>query len=348
MINLNGILSIDKFIERALYDKKFGYYSKNNPFGKKGDFVTSPLISSLFSEMVSIWIISFWMKIGKPKKFAFVELGPGNGAFCKTFCNTLKKFPEFEKSVKIYLLEKSEKLIKTQKKLIKDKNVIWIKNLNQVNNGPAIFFGNEFFDSIPIKQFEVKKSKIFEKFIQFKKGKFKRFFLKRTSKKMLRKLAELNLLKTKKVIEYPEKGLKILELIAKKIQKIGGGILLIDYGYLKVQGNDTLQSLKSHKSNVYYSNIGKADITYLVNFQLLNKFLLNKKLFLNKIVSQSFFLKKLGIIERAEILSKKMSFKEKTDLYYRLERLLSDKKMGKLFKVLFAASNKKKFNLGFK
>ena len=348
MINLNGILSIDKFIERALYDKKFGYYSKNNPFGKKGDFVTSPLISSLFSEMVSIWIISFWMKIGKPKKFAFVELGPGNGAFCKTFCNTLKKFPEFEKSVKIYLLEKSEKLIKTQKKLIKDKNVIWIKNLNQVNNGPAIFFGNEFFDSIPIKQFEVKKSKIFEKFIQIKKGKFNKFFLKRTSKKILRKLAELNLLKTKKVIEYPEKGLKILELIAKKIQKIGGGILLIDYGYLKAQGNDTLQSLKSHKSNVYYSNIGKADITYLVNFQLLNKFLLNKKLFLNKIVSQSFFLKKLGIIERAEILSKKMSFKEKTDLYYRLERLLSDKKMGKLFKVLFAASNKKKFNLGFK
>ena len=118
MINLNGILSIDKFIERALYDKKFGYYSQNNPFGKKGDFVTSPLISSLFSEMVSIWVISFWMKIGKPKKFSFVELGPGNGAFCKTFCNTLKKFPEFEKSVKIYLLEKSEKLIKTQKNLI--------------------------------------------------------------------------------------------------------------------------------------------------------------------------------------------------------------------------------------
>ena len=62
---------------------------------------------------------------------------------------------------------------------------------------------------------------------------------------------------------------------------------------------------------------------------------------LNKIVNQSFFLKKLGILERAEILSKKMSFKEKSDLYYRLERLLSEKKMGKLFKVLFA-SNKNK------
>ena len=47
------------------------------------------------------------------------------------------------------------------------------------------------------------------------------------------------------------------------------------------------------------------------------------------------------------MLSKKMSFKEKSDLYYRLERLLSEKKMGKLFKVLFASDNKTKLNLGF-
>ena len=348
MINLHGTLSIDKFIEKALYNKNFGYYFRKNPFGKKGDFVTSPLISPLFSEMVFIWIISFWMKIGKPKKFSFVELGPGDGTFCKTFCKTLKKFPEFEKSVKIYLFEKSEKLIKIQKNLIKSKNVFWIKNFNKIKNGPTIFFGNEFFDSIPIKQFEVKESKVFEKFIEFKKGKFKKFVLKKISRKNLRKLIELNLLKSRGVIEYPEKGLKILELISRKIHKIGGGILLIDYGFLKDQNRDTLQSLKSHKKNIYYKNIGESDITYLVNFRLLSKFLFDKRLFLNKVVSQSFFLKKLGIIERAEILSRKMSFKQKSDLYYRLERLLSDKKMGKLFKVLFAAHDKTKFNLGFK
>jgi len=69
---------------------------------------------------------------------------------------------------------------------------------------------------------------------------------------------------------------------------------------------------------------------------------------MNEIVTQSFFLKKLGIIERAEILCKNMSFKEKSDMYYRLERLLSDKKMGNLFKVLFATNYKTKFDLGFK
>ena len=30
----------------------------------------------------------------------------------------------------------------------------WIKNLDHIKNGPVVFFGNEFFDAIPIKQFK--------------------------------------------------------------------------------------------------------------------------------------------------------------------------------------------------
>ena len=251
MINLNGTRSIDKFLEKALYDKNYGYYSKKNPFGKKGDFITAPLISPIFSEIILIWVISYWVSLGKPKKFSFVELGPGNGAFCKTFCRTLKKFPDFKESVQIYLFERSERLIKIQKKNINDNNVTWIKNIGQIKDGPVLFFGNEFFDSIPIKQFKIKRSRIYEKFIYFKNDKFKKFIFKKVSKKTIQKLKELNLLRKKGVIEYPQKGLQILELITKKINKLNGGILLIDYGYTKPQGNDTLQSLKSHKKKCF-------------------------------------------------------------------------------------------------
>ena len=94
MIRQNGIHSVEKFVEIALYDKEFGYYIRNNPFGKSGDFITAPIISPLFSEMISIWIISFWIKLGKPKKFSCVELGPGNGEYYKTFCRTLRNFSE--------------------------------------------------------------------------------------------------------------------------------------------------------------------------------------------------------------------------------------------------------------
>ena len=66
-------LSLDKFINFSLYDKKFGYYMKKNPFGKESDFITAPNISRLFSEMIAIWIISFWQSLGSPKKFNLVE-----------------------------------------------------------------------------------------------------------------------------------------------------------------------------------------------------------------------------------------------------------------------------------
>ena len=73
------IITLDEFVEKALYDKSAGYYAKKNPFGKKGDFITAPGISNLFGEMIAIWIISFWEKQKKPKKFNLIELGPGDG-----------------------------------------------------------------------------------------------------------------------------------------------------------------------------------------------------------------------------------------------------------------------------
>ena len=56
--------------------------------------------------------------------------------------------------------------------------------------------------------------------------------------------------------------------------------------------------------NKIFKNLGRADITYLVNFSLLKEFF-KKKLKVKKIVSQKFFLEKMGIIQRAKILEKK-------------------------------------------
>ena len=55
----------------------------------------------------------------------------------------------------------------------------------------------------------------------------------------------------------------------------------------------------------------------------------------------------MGIMERANILSKNMTFKSKANMYYRLKRLLNPNDMGELFKVLFAQRKGKKFSLGF-
>ena len=72
-----------------------------------------------------------------------------------------------------------------------------------------------------------------------------------------------------------------------------------------------------------------------------------KKLNTNSIVAQEFFLNKMGSLKRAEILSKKMNFQEKSKTYYSLLRLLNSKQMGELFKVIFAFKLGKKFSTGF-
>ena len=75
----NKIIGLDKFIENSLYDKRDGYYMSKDPFGKKGDFITSSNISIFFSEMLAIWILSFWEKLNKPKKINIIDMGGGNG-----------------------------------------------------------------------------------------------------------------------------------------------------------------------------------------------------------------------------------------------------------------------------
>merc|ERR1711991_755912 len=118
----NFNLPLDKFINFSLYDKKYGYYMKKNPFGKEGDFITAPNISRLFSEMIAIWIISYWQGLGSPKKFNLIELGAGNGEMMKIIIESLKNFPIFFNSCNFIIHEISPSLIKLQKtKLIKTK-----------------------------------------------------------------------------------------------------------------------------------------------------------------------------------------------------------------------------------
>ena len=61
--------AVDKFFQNILYNKKNGYYATKQPFGEKGDFITAPNISNLFSEIIAIWMVSSWHVFGKPKNF---------------------------------------------------------------------------------------------------------------------------------------------------------------------------------------------------------------------------------------------------------------------------------------
>jgi len=329
-------LTVDKFFKNVLYDKKYGYYMSRIPFGEKGDFVTSPNISNLFSEIIAIWIINCWELFGKPKNFNIIELGPGDGSLVKILLQSFKKFPEFNKIKNVYLYEKSQYLKKIQKKTLQNEDIKWIDTFNKIKKGPVIFFGNEFFDAIPIKQFKKIKNSLYEKNYTLDKNyKIKEIF-KKASNADIKVIQSYKTLKNLKFIEFPKLGFQELKKITNKISQLKGCLLMIDYGYLKSNNQNTLQSVMKHKKNNLLSNLGKADITAHVNFALLNEFFTKNNLKIKKLISQKQFLEHMGIIERAKIISKKMKFSEQSNLYLRIKRLLSPNSMGELFKVILA------------
>ena len=345
-INRSTSLPLDKFIELALYNKNSGYYMKKNPFGKKGDFITAPNISILFSEMISIWIIALWEKLKKPKKINIVELGAGNGEMMLNIIKTSNQFLFFKNVCNFFIFEKSPYLKKIQKEKLKNYKVRWLKKIIKINNSPTIFIGNEFFDSLPIKQFAKKKGSWFEKHIDIS-SKNKKFLEKKIDVKKFEKKIGINITKNQKFIEFSPPMIDLLKKISTIISKKNGGLLIVDYGYFNKKMFNTLQSVKNHKKIDVLNNVGNSDITNLLNYKFIEKIVKKLKLKVSGFSTQRNFLIKLGILERAEIISKKLPFLMKADIYYRLKRLIDNKQMGEIFKLMFISNRKINFKLGF-
>jgi|TARA_B100000787_G_scaffold762_1_gene563 NADH dehydrogenase [ubiquinone] 1 alpha subcomplex assembly factor 7 len=343
----NTLIPLDKFIEDSLYNKKHGYYMKNNPFGKNGDFITAPNISILFSEMIAIWVISFWEKLDRPKKFNLIELGAGNGEMMKILVRTFNKFTQFKNSCKINILEKSELLQQTQKANIKDAKIKWLNNLNELNNFPCIFIANEFFDALPIKQFLKKDQKWYERHVKLSNNETREYLDVPFNMQKFEKEIKFKISYNQKFIEYSPLATKYLITIIKKIKLNTGGILLIDYAYLEKEMKNTLQAVSKHKYCDVLKGFRNSDITYNLSFNLINKIIKKLGQCSSLSTTQKKFLTKLGILDRAEMLSKNMPFSKKADIYFRIKRLIDERQMGHLFKVMFITNHKNKFKLGF-
>jgi len=343
----NDLFSLDKFIEESLYNKKYGYYMKKNPFGKSGDFITAPNISILFSEMIAIWVISFWENLDCPEQFNLIELGAGNGEMMKVLVNTFSKFPQFKKSCKINILEKSELLQQTQKNNIKYEKIKWLNSLDELSNFPCIFIANEFFDALPIKQFLKIGKKWYERHVKIANDKNPEYLDIPFDMQKFENEIKFKISYKQNFIEYSPLATKYLKTIVNKIKLNNGGILIIDYAYLETQMKNTLQAVSKHKYCDILKNFRNSDITYNLSFNLINKIVKKLGPCSSLSTTQKKFLTKIGILDRAEILSKNMPFSKKADIYFRIKRLIDERQMGQLFKVMFISNQKNKFRLGF-
>ena len=165
---------------------------------------------------------------------------------------------------------------------------------------------------------------------------------------MIEKKIKFKISNNQTFIEYSNLGINYLKNISKIIKKNLGGLLLIDYGYSDEKMKNTLQGVSNHKFANILNNIGNVDITHNINFDFLRKYTEQVVDLKCNLTTQKKFLLSMGIKQRAEILSKHQNFLKKADIFYRLNRLIDEKQMGNLFKVMFIKNKKDKFKLGFK
>ena len=163
----------------------------------------------------------------------------------------------------------------------------------------------------------------------------------------LKKKIDYKISENQNFIECSILAIKYLRNIANIIKKYNGGVLLVDYGYSQKKMKNTLQAISNHKYSNVLENMGSSDITHNINFNLYRQIINKIGGLKDLLTTQKKFLIKMGIEQRAEIISRNKNFLKKADIYYRLKRLIGDDQMGNLFKVMLIKNKKNKFKLGF-
>ncbi|WDM85668.1 SAM-dependent methyltransferase [Ehrlichia sp. JZT12] len=323
IFDCGGAISIKQFMEVALYDLNYGYYMTRVPFGSHGDFITSPEISQLFGEIIALWVLLSWQKMGSPSRFILVELGPGRGTLISDVIRVLKKFEQCYAAVTIYLVEISPILKRIQQDILQNEKIFWCESVKDIPDYPLLVIANEFFDALPIKQFLYADNSWYEKYITVENNEFK-FTYKQVNKEFEVPEGIHN-----PVIEVCDDAVSIMKYIEYKILHNSGAAVIIDYGYINCPYQSTLQSIKSHQYNTLFENIGESDITAHVNFTVLK----NSLVTLNSIImTQRDFLYSFGIKERLQVLMKNATDTQHRSLVSGFLRLTEN--MGSLFKVL--------------
>uniref|UniRef100_UPI003AAD7C2F protein arginine methyltransferase NDUFAF7, mitochondrial isoform X2 n=1 Tax=Centroberyx gerrardi TaxID=166262 RepID=UPI003AAD7C2F len=115
-IKATGPIPVAEYMREVLTNPVTGYYVRNNMLGPEGDFITSPEISQIFGELVGVWCVSEWMGAGRPSQLQLVEFGPGKGSLAS---DVLRVFSQLRAalggaSVSLHLVEVSPALSRIQ------------------------------------------------------------------------------------------------------------------------------------------------------------------------------------------------------------------------------------------
>jgi len=330
-IRAAGPLTVADYMKAALFDPDSGYYATRDPLGVAGDFVTAPEISQIFGELIGLWCVDTWRKMGSPRPVVVAELGPGRGTLMKDALRAARVVPEFGAAAALHLVEASPVLRAAQMKALSAHGPVWHGGAEELPSGPILLIANEFLDALPIRQFVRVEDGWRERQVTLAEtGDGFSFALGSMSAAIdVPDEAPLGAVR-----EISEGASRLGAWLGARLTRDGGASLFIDYGYVNGGYGDTLQSLGRHRRHEVLEEPGTADLTAHVDFAAFGRAAAGAGARVSGPVAQARFLSRLGIAERAERLLGAASETQAGSIATGYRRLLDPAAMGSLFKAL--------------
>jgi NADH dehydrogenase [ubiquinone] 1 alpha subcomplex assembly factor 7 len=243
--------------------------------------------------------------------------------------------PEFLASIEVVLLEASVGLRKQQAASLETPRcpvpVRWVDHLDEtLSDRPLFLLANEFFDALPIRQSVLTERGWCER-MGVADGQGGLAFAASPVATMLAIPSQRGFPEAGAIYETSPAAEAIVAQIAHIIVDKGGAALIVDYGYGVDSGfAETLQAIAEHKFTNVLDNPGEADLSAHVDFGALARVAVDAGAKAYGPIEQGEFLSALGIVARAERLSRN----HLQSVERQLNRLLGAEEMGTLFKAL--------------
>lgn len=324
-IAANGPISVAQYMTACLHDPDFGYYATRPALGAGGDFITAPLVSQMFGELVGVWAAACWELMGRPDQVRLVEIGPGDGTLMGDVLKTLRHAPGFLEAADVWLVETSAPLRALQAAQLGER-VRWAPALDHVPGGaPLILVANELLDCLPARQFVRTAIGWSEQVVGLDRDGELGFGLVPTAAAGLLPDARPG-----EVYEQSPAQAALGAELGARIAADGGAALLVDYGRAEPGFGDTLQALRRHEKVDPLDGPGTADLTVHADFPAVMA-AAERAGAETAILTQCDFLARLGIGARAEALVRAAPDKAAA-IGRQLTRLIAADEMGELFK----------------
>lgn len=324
-----GPISLAAYMSDCLLHPTLGYYATRDPLGVSGDFTTAPEISQMFGEMLGLCLAQCWMDQGRPERITLAELGPGRGTLMADILRATRAVPGFHAAAHLCLVEASPVLRAKQAEALRGYDPQFLDEASQLPQTPLFLVANEFFDALPIRQFQREDGDLWtERLVGLKDGVLALGLGTAATQPAL--AHRLDDTRPGDVVEYCPAAAPVAAQIGQRIADHGGAALIVDYGDWRSQG-DTFQALQSHKMVDPLEAPGEADLTAHVDFEVLAK---AAPCAHSRLTPQGVFLERLGITQRAQVLASGLTGDALQSHIAAHRRLTHPQEMGTLFKVL--------------